>query len=130
MADSFRQSTLQGWKLTVESPRRLVPADIAIPLGVITGELLMNCAKYAYPAGGEVREVSVSVRQGDGRLRLSVRDRGAGLPPGFCLTARHGLGMQVVNALARQLSGSVTADNASPGARFTVTLPLPPDSAA
>jgi two-component sensor histidine kinase len=80
--------------------------DTAIELGIILCELLTNAYQHAFPyaTGGHV---DVSVGRVDGDLhRLIVRNNGVGLPHGY--NDGHGkLGLELVDALAGQLDGSL-----------------------
>ncbi len=81
--------------------------EIAIPLGLIVNELLTNCLKHAYPPGSGGRVRVGLAREPDGRLHLSVRDDGIGLPPGLDPARTNSLGLRLVHALAAQLGGTV-----------------------
>jgi PAS domain S-box-containing protein len=101
-----------------------VPVDSAAPIGLVVNEVLTNAYKYAGSAGGEAA-VEVRGTREDGRYRIEVRDRGPGLPAEFDL-ARPGesLGLRVMTALAGQIGAELRAENADPGARFTLVAPL------
>ena len=100
----------------------MVMTDHAVPLGLIANELVTNAFKYAYPGG--VGEVRLSVTRVDpGHLRLQVRDRGAGLPPGFDPAKSKSMGMTVIAGLGRQLGGRPQWQNALPGTRFVLEFP-------
>lgn len=98
----------------------MVDVDAAIPLGLITTELLTNAYRHAYPAdaGGIIR---VGLTLQAGIVELSVIDNGVGLPQVGGSPASSGLWL--VQALAKQIGGSFTA-NAGPGARCSVLFPL------
>jgi two-component sensor histidine kinase len=83
----------------------VVPADKAIPLGLVATELLANALEHGFPGErrGNVR-VELSLR--DGRALLLIRDNGAGLPEGFDLDRSRSLGLQI----ARQFAGQLDAD--------------------
>lgn len=96
-----------------------VDLDQAIPCGLIVSELLTNCLKHAFPAGGS-GTVSVSLLPlSDGAVRLSVADDGLGLPEDFELRRSRSLGLQLVRDLAHQLSGSLAV---GPGAVFNIVF--------
>lgn len=104
----------------------LTPAHLSIekaaPLGLVLNELITNAIKHAY-APGEGGEVHVAVGQGDGTMRVTVRDGGRGLPEGFSIEGTQSLGMQLIANLTRQLRGSISAENQG-GAVFTLTFPV------
>jgi signal transduction histidine kinase len=81
--------------------------------------------------------VELSAEDGDGKVRIAVRDHGPGFPPEFAARAFErfaradagrggggaGLGLAIVDAIARAHGGSAAVAPAEPGARVTVTLP-------
>ena len=96
--------------------------DRAISAALIVNELITNAAKYAYPngAGGNIW-VKVA-RIGD-KVSISVRDEGAGLPPGFDRDKPKGLGMRIITAFVKQLDGTLEINARQPGTEFVVTIP-------
>lgn len=100
-----------------------VPGEMAQQLGLVVNELTINAAKHAYRPG-EAGPLRIETHVDGDRLRLSVSDRGPGLGPGFDLAAGGGLGLSILNAIARQLDGRLEAED-DQGARFTLTVPLP-----
>ena len=79
-----------------------VPAEWIQPIGLIVNELVTNAAKHG--AG----RIDVAYRVEAGVRHLSVCDEGDGVPEGFDPANTSGLGMKVVNTLARQLNGRLT----------------------
>jgi two-component system, sensor histidine kinase PdtaS len=102
-----------------------IPADKAIPLGLFVNELVTNAFKYAYPPDTH-GPVEVTAAIDDGKLQVSVADKGRGLPEDLDLagSGTH-LGLKIITSLAMQLNSAldVTRDMA-PGARFAVAVPL------
>lgn len=100
-----------------------IATDRAVSSALIVNELITNAAKYAYQdrSGGKI-QVTIA-RVGDSDFSISVRDEGAGLPPGFDFDKARGLGMRIVNALSRQLNGKVAVRSHNPGTEFVVTIP-------
>ncbi len=93
----------------------------AVPLGLVITELISNAFKHAFPgeATGEIR-VMLNLLP-SGLLRLTVRDTGRGLPPGFAGSGASSLGLRLVEMLASQLDGRI--DVSSPGgACFELTF--------
>jgi two-component sensor histidine kinase len=84
----------------------------------------MTCAaKYAYHGnpGGHVR---VRLARGDdGRIDLSIRDQGEGLPADFDPRSAAGLGMRIVRAFSQQLNAEIAIRRLDPGTEFVVSVP-------
>src|SRR5690606_31564667 len=101
-----------------------VDLDTAIPLGLITVELVTNAHKHAFPgaAGGRVTVRLAKAEEDGGRAVLTVADDGIGLPADRDPTRNGGMGMRLVNALVAQIDGTlaVTGDG---GTRWTVVFP-------
>jgi len=104
--------------------RRLEPivvdVDTAIPLGLITTELLTNALRYAFPAGA-AGVIHVELRFQAGIVALAVADNGIGLPEVGGSSSSTGL--RLVRALAKQMKGTFATTTGS-GARATVHFPL------
>ena len=104
----------------------------------ILANFLSNAAKFS-PEGGEVE---VSVHRQDGRVRVSVRDHGSGIPDEFRsrlfqkfsqadssdtrAKGGTGLGLAITKELAERMGGQVGFDSEEgQGATFFVELPTP-----
>lgn len=98
-------------------------SERAIPLGLIVSELLTNAVRHAYPAGqeGVVRARAV---EREGTLSIEIADDGAGLTSSPDQGEQPNLGMTIVRALCRQISGEMEIDS-RPGQGTRVTLRLP-----
>jgi two-component sensor histidine kinase len=124
------EPTVAPCKIQFEAPEEIqIAADRAILVGLIINELVANAGKYAYPdcAGGSIW---VRLFQSDkNSIFVSVRDEGAGLPPGFDPTASKRLGTRLVNALSSQLGAELTRPISPVGANFTLLVPLKPPAA-
>jgi PAS domain S-box-containing protein len=96
-----------------------LPADRAIPLGLIVNELVTNAIKYAFPS--EARgTVAVTLKHIPGELRLTVSDDGKGFDP---RRADSGAGGRLVEIFARQLGGQVERKRGNKGTIVCLTLP-------
>jgi len=76
------------------------------PLGIIVNELLTNTMKYAFPENG-TGTIRVSATRTEGVVTVAVEDDGAGIPPTVDFGESGGFGLTVVDALAKQLRGSI-----------------------
>jgi PAS domain S-box-containing protein len=94
--------------------------DEAVPCGLIANELLSNALKHAFPGGRRGRiEVHLAERS-DGSISMRVSDDGIGLPPDFQPDLAESLGLHLVQALARQLDGTVELRKRDLGTEFDV----------
>ncbi|HEY0993451.1 MAG TPA: PAS domain S-box protein [Kofleriaceae bacterium] len=95
--------------------------DRAIPCGLILSELITNALKHAF-RDRRNGTIWVSLTRADpGRLRLTVRDDGSGLPAGFDIANVNSMGLQLVTTLCEQLSGTLEVTH-DPGACFQLTF--------
>ncbi|MBL8968828.1 MAG: PAS domain S-box protein [Spirochaetaceae bacterium] len=76
------------------------------PVGIIVNELLTNCMKYAF-AGRPGGSITLSAALRDGLVAISVRDDGVGMPEAVSCGDSTGFGLQLVQALAAQLKGTI-----------------------
>jgi two-component sensor histidine kinase len=67
----------------------------------------------------------VRVARHDDVLLVEVADDGVGLPAGFSLDGARGLGLSIVQSLVTsELGGSIEFDDAEPGTRVRLRVPL------
>ena len=104
-----------------------LPIERAVPLALLATELVTNAFKHGFPNGrtGTIN-VQLTIDQDD--ARLLVADDGVGTSPtmaGDELGDRPGLGVVLIDALARQLGGSITRSG-PPGTAALVIFPLNP----
>jgi two-component sensor histidine kinase len=107
-------STFSSPKIHIETEFDEITASIesALPLGLITNELLTNAYKYAFR--GEVSgRIRIQLHHTEnGGYCLSVSDNGIGLPEGFEPEKQDSLGMFMIRLLAEQLDGRVSFTSA------------------
>lgn len=130
---------LEGRSVTLEIPDDvpLVMADYAL-LEQVVSNLIDNAIKYS-PEG---RDITMSLGRSDGDIRVSVADRGRGLPEEdrgrvfdkFYRLQRDqgisgtGLGLSICKGIVEAHGGGIWARNRDGGgAVFTFTLPLADD---
>jgi light-regulated signal transduction histidine kinase (bacteriophytochrome) len=94
-----------------------LPTDRAVGLGLILTELVINANKYAY--GGAAGPLQITLTEDRGRFRLIVADEGGGR-----VSTRKGFGSRMIDALVRQLGGTLAFDDNKPGTRATLSAPI------
>lgn len=102
---------------TVDASR--VKADVSVSLGLIVTELVINALKHAFPGHDRGGHIDVDYRSDGAAWTLSVTDDGVGMPADH-ESAVPGLGTGIVDALAKNLDGTVTVTDQNPGTRVAV----------
>ncbi len=117
-------ATIAQCDIHVEAqPGILLAPDRATSLALMINELITNAVKHAY-RGQPGGKVSVAIKRHDDNVLVSVRDEGAGLPPGFDMSKVKGLGMRIISAFVLQLKAKVSVNQLSRGTEFVVAVPL------
>jgi PAS domain S-box-containing protein len=109
--------------IDIDAECLLLTIDQAIPCGLMVNEILTNAFKYAFrsPTGHEP-QIAIRLREStNGRVALTIRDNGMGLPEGISLKSVNTLGLSLVSLLSQQLKGKVSAIRAN-GTRFTISF--------
>jgi len=98
----------------------LLPADFAVPLGLIINEVISNSLKHAFPEG---RKGTISIELADaeeGWFLITLRDDGVGLPARS--EPPSGMGLRIVEALCRQIGATLTVDSTT-GTAYSIRIP-------
>jgi two-component sensor histidine kinase len=114
---SYTQSESITYRLDLVSTRLTI--EQSVPCGLILNELITNAIKYAYPLGKG--EIQVCLSGTADSVSMTVSDQGVGMPPDFDCETSKSLGMTLVQALTRQLDGTLEVGG-HPGASFKVSF--------
>lgn len=102
-----------------------VTARIAIALGTILNELIINSMKHAPACPDREHEIEIRIANLKGRqVLIEVRDNGEGFPRHVLSGESDGFGLTVIRALASQYEGAVSLFNDG-GARTIVEMAFP-----
>ncbi len=95
--------------------------DRALPLGLILNEAITNSIKHAFGISGG--RVNVVLKSGVGlcEARMTIIDNGRGSDRPLRST---GSGLKLIEALARQIGGTVTATSSGEGTSIELVFPL------
>ena len=91
----------------------------AAPFALLLNELISNAVRHAFPDGPG--SLSIKIVKLPGNFRIEIRDDGVGLRDSGEIS---GFGRTIVDLLSRQLQAQVTWEDAQPGVRVCVTLPV------
>ena len=120
LCESIAKSMIGNSKpltLTVTADGGMVTSADGISLGLITVELVINALKHAFPhdKSGKIKVVYEVNKNG---WRLSVADDGVGIT--VDPIRKEGLGTTIVQALARQLGGTVEIATSKKGTTISI----------
>ncbi len=112
-------------ELSIQVESLELPVDTVIPCGLIINELFSNAIKYAFPElpadaiTPSFRLITVQFVATEQDYILTVADNGIGIPETVDLQTSRSLGLRLVNALTRQIRGTLELDR-SVGTRFLI----------
>ena len=89
-------------------------------------ELVTNAVRHAFPNGRKGR-LTIGASHSGGDLRIVVEDDGVGM--NGTAVASEGFGRTLAEMLARQIRGKLSWEDACPGTRAVVVVPLNADEA-
>jgi len=106
--DTIASYGIDSSRLRLETSLRPIRLHIdeAITCGQIVSELVSNSVKHAFP-GGRKGKICLRLGGGGGKIVLWIEDDGVGMPAGSDWRKNGNLGLQVVDALTRQLDGKI-----------------------
>ena len=110
-------------QLQLDVSQTSLDLERAIPFGLVINELVSNALKYAFPAGRAGKVQVTFHTESAGQYTLRVADDGIGLPAGLDLTQLKSLGLQLVQDLIQQLSGTLTIAQGH-NTEFCVSFPI------
>lgn len=93
-------------KLVLDIEKISLSLDNAIPTGLIVNELLSNAIKHAFP-GDRTGIITVNLKQELNVISLSITDNGIGFSDHIDFHNSPSLGLQLVNSLIEQISGTI-----------------------
>jgi two-component sensor histidine kinase len=111
-----------GADLAVTTEPIQTTTDRAVSIGMIVTELVLNAAKYAYPAGqhGPVRIFCRAAPEG--AVELIVEDDGVGMDE-KAPAKGGGLGRRIVGMMGTKLQAEISQDAAHKGVRTVIRIP-------
>jgi PAS domain S-box-containing protein len=109
----------------IHSDEVSLPVDQAIPCALVVNEILSNAYKHAFK-GRETGTIEISAGQKNGRISITIRDDGIGLPADLDISRTSSLGLKLIRTLvSHQLKGSLTLKSQN-GTEITIEFPQIP----
>jgi len=118
----FAAISRPGIRFELHVDRVALGLDTAIPLGLITNELVSNCLKHGFNGRAEGVVRVKLVRGSSQELTLVVSDNGTGVHEEIDIETSPSLGLRLVGILTRQIGGELSLHR-NRGAEFRVTFP-------
>ena len=103
---------MQGSAITVS-------IDKAIPIGLVTNEILINSLKYA---NEDELEILIELKNEGDSFSILIRDNGVGFPENFNPETMNSLGSRAILLLMKQIDAAVSWKNDA-GASWKLTIP-------
>ncbi len=98
--------------------------DLAIPVGLITTEVMSNSFKYAFPKDNNHNQITISFHQKNENYHLEIVDNGSGFNiDRYEEMNAKPLGIQLIKGLAKQLGGTVDIQTKQ-GSSFYFIFPI------
>jgi two-component sensor histidine kinase len=107
-------------KLKINAPNINLDINTAIPLGLITNELISNSLKHAFP-DDKTGTITLEIYKTEDIFTFKVKDDGVGLPSDLDYKNPDSLGLELVNTLTTQIGGKLEL-NTQNGTEFIITF--------
>ena len=99
-----------------------VSSAVAMNVGLIVTELVINALKHAFVADVVTGRIAVTYRLDGNGWRLTVSDNGVGKPSGDQSPTAIGLGTGIIAALAQQLDGRIETSTGANGVGTSISI--------
>lgn len=120
---TMNEAQKRGIRFDLDIHDIYVDTNTAIPLGLISNELITNSIKYGF-RGKDSGRIFITATEDLRFLTFTVADDGAGMSPDITFENQTSLGLKLVNMLTDQLNGTVVIDRTE-GTKFTFTFLKP-----
>lgn len=117
-------------KVNIETADLALDTHHAIPVALISNEVVGNAFQHAFPSG---RTGSISLRlqyrqqpggESEGSVALEINDDGIGLPNSFDIQTADSLSCELIRILTSQLQAKLDVNTGAAGTSYCLTFPL------
>lgn len=114
--------------LIIEADDISLNINTSIPLGLLINEIITNSLKHGFGVG-QSGEIYIKLyNDDDSNFRLCIGDNGIGYDNNFNIEDAGSLGLQLIDSLTEQLSGTISRDCSSKGTHFCIKFKEAPSS--
>ncbi|WP_373518157.1 histidine kinase dimerization/phosphoacceptor domain -containing protein [Pricia sp.] len=104
----------------IECPQILIDLDTAVPVALITSEIVTNAFKHAFSETRAENRLKLCAKLlVDGKIDITISDNGPGIPEASETEQKNGLGFDIVYKLCRQIGGHFSVASNNSGSSFT-----------
>lgn len=96
--------------------------DLLIPLGMIINEIVSNSLKHAFKNIDSPKLYVSFMKDSSGKIILTVKDNGIGLPSDNVIKEKDTLGFLLINSLVDQIYASMEIKRSN-GTKYTIIVP-------
>jgi PAS domain S-box-containing protein len=108
--------------LHINAEKIMLGIERAIPCGLIVNELVSNAIKHAFPPKIKKGEISITLKEQNNTIHLTISDNGVGIPDSIDIQKVNSVGLKLVNRLTdTQLSGDIQLNRRN-GTAFSITF--------
>ncbi len=108
-------------KYEIKCPEISIDLDTAVPIALITSELVINAFKHAFNEVTAEPKLNLLVQNlEDDFISLTISDNGKGIPPNLEISQSTGLGFEIIQKLCRQINAKFSYTSDGSGTHFNL----------
>lgn len=110
-------------KYSIDCPSIFIDLDTAVPIAIITSEIVVNALKHAFNPNAKLKRLHILVvpKEND-FIELIISDNGKGLPKKVKDEKGTGLGFDIIKKLCRQLQADYDYSSTASGTTFSLNF--------
>ena len=106
----------------IQCPEIFIDLDSAVPLAIITFEIVTNALKHAFSENLKSKRLEIIVKKKEGDvIDITISDNGSGLPKNES-SKKSGLGQEIIKKLCRQLAAEYQYSSSESGTTFGLSF--------
>ncbi|MEY3199245.1 MAG: hypothetical protein RJA13_1203 [Bacteroidota bacterium] len=122
LLNSFEIAHSSSKNIQNEIEEIILGLDIAVPLSLITSEIITNTFKHAFSETQEKKIQILFQKKENGLLEMIIQDNGVGFNTKEKWETSNSLGFEIIKTLSEQINGSISCFSSNDGTRFTIQI--------